>query len=163
MVQIKSDRVHYGYTDTWPNRICNVGEIGMKHIMAAIDGSEPSCRALEVAAKLAKALGAELTILIVQEFIVGRKDVYAFLDNDEIRCIENKAKEIVLAAGDPRTNIVVEKSRDAAYTIVDVAIGKSVDLIVMGASGKGGFKAFLIGSASQEVLRKSACPVTIVH
>ena len=45
----------------------------------------------------------------------------------------------------------------------DVAIKKGVDMIVMGASGMGTLKAFVIGSVSAEVLRKAACPVTIVH
>ena len=135
----------------------------MKHIMAAIDGSEPSYRALEHAAELAKGLDAELSVLIVREFVVGRKDVYAVLNDDEIRNIQDKTKKIVLAAGEPRMKIHLEKSRDAAFTIVEIAINKDVDLIVMGASGKGGVKTFLLGSVSQEVLRKSACPVTIVH
>ncbi len=138
-------------------------EMKMKDIMAAIDGSDPSYRALEHAAVLAKRFDAELTVLIVLEFVVGRKDVYAVLNNDEIRNIQDKAKEIVHATGDPKMNFLLEKSRDAAFTIVDIAIEKNVDLIVMGASGKGGFKTYLLGSVSQEVLRKSACPVTIVH
>ncbi|MDF1609333.1 universal stress protein [Hoeflea sp. YIM 152468] len=135
----------------------------MKHIMAAIDGSEPSYRALEHAATLAKAVGAQLSILIIREFIVSRKGIYDFLTEEEVKAIQDKAREIVLAAGDPARNFILEKSRDAAFKIVDVAIDKGADLIVMGASGKGGFKSFLIGSVSQEVLRKSACPVTIVH
>lgn len=135
----------------------------MKHIMAAIDGSECSYRALEHAAKLARGLKAELTILIVSLFIVGRKDIYVALDKTEIDNMLIKAKEIATSAGVPKANILVEKSRDVSFTIVDIAIKNEADLIVMGASGKGGFKTFLIGSVSKEVLRKSACPVTIVH
>lgn len=135
----------------------------MKHIMASIDGSEPSYRALELAAKLANGLNAELTVLIVRQFVVGRKGVYVVQNDDEIREIDDKIREIVLSAGEAKPNLVQEKSRDVAFKIVDVAIEQNVDLIVMGASGKGGFKTFLLGSVSQEVLRKSACPVTIVH
>jgi nucleotide-binding universal stress UspA family protein len=36
----------------------------MKHILVAIDGSKPSFCALEHAAMLARAFGAELTLLI---------------------------------------------------------------------------------------------------
>ena len=135
----------------------------MKQIMAPIDGSEPAFRALEHAAKLAAGLGADLSVLIVREFIVGRKDVYPVLNDDEISDIKSKAQDIMKAAQVPNSNILLEKSRDAAFTIVDIAIEKKADLIVMGASGKGGVKKFLLGSVSQEVLRKSACPVTIVH
>lgn len=135
----------------------------MKHIMAAIDGSEPSLRALEHAASLAKGLQARLSILIVREFVVGRKDVYPVLSKPEIDQIQTKAKELAIASGDPQTDFLVEESRDAAFTIVETAIQREADLIVMGASGKGGLKKFLLGSVSSEVVGKSACPVTIVH
>ncbi len=69
----------------------------MKHIMAAIDGSEPSYRALEHAAKLAKGLNAELSVLIVREFVVGLEEVYPSLNNDEIRDIKDKANEIIFS------------------------------------------------------------------
>lgn len=135
----------------------------MKHIMAAIDGSAPSFRALQLAAEMAKGLKAEFSVLIVRQFVVGRTGIYVVLNDDEARDIQDQADKIVLAAGAPKTNLLQEKSRDVAFKIVDVAIEKQVELIVMGASGKGGLKTFLLGSVSQEVLRKSACPVTIVH
>ena len=135
----------------------------MKHIMAAVDGSECSYRALEHAAKLASGLNARLTILIVCLFIVGRKDVYVVLDDEDVSAMKKKANEIVEGAGNPDATILVEKSRDIGFTIVDTSIVNEADLIVMGASGKGGIKTFLLGSVSKEVLRKSACPVTIVH
>ena len=135
----------------------------MKHILAAIDGSDASCRALAHAAELADRLDAELTVLIVRLILVGRKDVYAAMSLDEAHEIKKRAVDIALSAGKPQATVVVEKARDTAYKIVDFAIEKGADLIVMGASGKGGFKTFLLGSVSQEVLRKSACPVMIVH
>ncbi len=135
----------------------------MQRILAAIDGSECSFRALEHAAKLANGLDCQLIVLIVSLFVVGRKDVFVALDNTEIDAMKTTANAIVAQCGGPDTRYLVEKSRDVAYTIVDTAISQQADLIVMGASGKGGFKTFLLGSVSKEVLKKSACPVTIVH
>ncbi len=135
----------------------------MKKILAAIDGSEASLRALEHAAYLAKGMNADLVILLVRLIIVGRKGVFPAMRDEEIQDIQTKARDQVLSVGGVSPEILVEPSRDTAFKIVDVAIDKDVDLIVMGASGKGGFKTFLLGSVSQEVLRKSACPVTIVH
>ena len=135
----------------------------MKHIMAAVDGSECSYRALEFAIELAQKLETELTILIVQLYVIGRMDIHSVLSSDELRAIQDRVNKIVLAADKANASVLVEKSRDTSFTIVEVAIDRKVDLIVMGASGKGGFKTFLLGSISQEVLRKSACPVTIVH
>jgi len=135
----------------------------MKRILTAIDGSKASYRALEHAAKLAKGLGAELKILLVRQFVVGRRDVLEVWSDEEVLEIRNLALGVVSAVGAPKPQILEEPSRDVAYTIVDVALRLEADLIVMGASGMGSIKAFVLGSVSNEVLRKSACPVTIVH
>ena len=55
------------------------------------------------------------------------------------------------------------KSRDVSHAIVSYAEENDFDLIIMGASGMGQIKSYIIGSVSAEVLRKSVCPVTIVH
>lgn len=135
----------------------------MKRILTAIDGSKASYRALEHAAKLAKGLGAELKILLVRQFVVGRRDVLEVWSDDEVQEIRNLAQNVIAAAGGPTAQIIEEQSRDVAYTIVEVALNSHADLIVMGASGMGSIKAFVLGSVSSEVLKKSACPVTIVH
>ena len=57
----------------------------MKRILTAIDGSKASYRALELAAKLAKGLGAELKILLVRQFVVGRHDVPEVWSDEEVR------------------------------------------------------------------------------
>ena len=135
----------------------------MKKILVPVDGSNASCRAAVHAAKLAELTKAGLAFLIVRQFVVGRKDVYSVLNDAEARAIREKIREVVAAETTQAFEFIEEKSRDVAFTIVDIAIAENVDLIVMGASGKGGVKTFLLGSVSQEVLRKSACPVTIVH
>ena len=135
----------------------------MKKILVPVDGSNASYRAAVHAAKLAELTKAALAFLIVRQFVVGRKDVYSVLNDEEAKAIRDKIREVAAAETDQQFDIIEEKSRDVAFTIVDIAIAENVDLIVMGASGKGGVKTFLLGSVSQEVLRKSACPVTIVH
>ena len=135
----------------------------MKKILVPVDGSNASYRAAVHAAKLAELTKAALAFLIVRQFVVGRKDVYSVLNDEEARAIRDKIREVVAEETTQQFDIIEEKSRDVAFTIVDIAIAENVDLIVMGASGKGGVKTFLLGSVSQEVLRKSACPVTIVH
>ena len=138
-------------------------ETVMDHILSPVDGSEPSYRALEFAAKLSKSLGAKLTVLAVRQYIVGRKTVADVWNDDEVSGIVKKAKEIAAAAGCPEAGIAESRARDVAHAIVDYAEQNRVDLIVMGASGIGALKAFVVGSVSSDVLRKSVCPVTIVH
>lgn len=135
----------------------------MDHILSPVDGSEPSFRALELAARLSKRFGAKLTVLAVRQYIVGRKTVADVWSDAEVKDIFNKAREITAAAGSPETGIAESRARDVAHAIVDYAEQNGVDLIVMGASGIGALKTFVIGSVSSDVLRKSVCPVTIVH
>jgi nucleotide-binding universal stress UspA family protein len=70
-----------------------------------------------------------------------------------------------LAAGASIKRVLATElnARDIAHAIVNHTEEHKVDLVVMGVSGMGGFKAFLIRSISIEVLKKSVCPVTIVH
>ena len=135
----------------------------MKSILVPIDGSEPSYRALEFGAQLAEGLGAKLTVIVVQQYIVGRKTVVSVWTEEEIGDLFKEAKE--RASGFYRKDVAIEevKSRDVARAIMEYAERNEIDLIVMGASGMGNVKAFLIGSVSEEVLKKSICPVTVVH
>ena len=133
----------------------------MKKILVPVDGSNASYRAAVHAAKLAELTKSGLAFLIVRQFVVGRKDVYSVLNDEEARAIRDKIREVVAAETTQQFDIIEEKSRDVAFTIVDIAIAENVDLIVMGASGKGGVKTFLLGSVSHEVVRKFPCPVTM--
>ena len=87
-------------------------------------------------------------------------DVQSQGDVDELL---RKSKAAATAIGMKDVAVVDVKSRDVAHTIMDYAEKNGIDLIVMGASGMGRIKSFVIGSVSAEVLRKSVCPVTIVH
>ena len=135
----------------------------MKNILVPIDGSEPSYRALEHAARLAEGLGTKLTFLAVRQYIVGRKMVVSVWTEEEVGNILKKARELAIGLYRKDVTIVEVKSRDVARAIMEYAEQNEIDLIVMGASGMGNVKAFLIGSVSEEVLRKSICPVTVVH
>ena len=133
------------------------------HILTPVDGSEPSIRAVELAAKLANGLNSKLTILAVRQYIVGRKVTVDVQSHDDVDLLLRKSRSVAITSGMKEATVAEVKSRDVAHTIVDYAEKNGVDLIVMGASGMGNIKSFVIGSVSAEVLRKSVCPVTIVH
>ena len=132
-------------------------------ILTPVDGSEPSFRAVQLAAELASGLRSKLTILLVRQYIVGRKVTADVLSQDDVDELLKTSKEAAMDIGVTDVTVKEVKSRDVAHTIVDYAEKNEIDLIVMGASGMGSIKSFVIGSVSTEVLRKSICPVTIVH
>lgn len=133
------------------------------HILTPVDGSEPSRRAVEFAAKLAKGLNSKLTILAVRQYIVGRKVTTDVQTQDNIDQLLRNSKAAAMSLDLIDAIIVDVKSRDTAHAIVDFAEKNGIDMIVMGAAGLGKLKSFVIGSVSAEVLQKSVCPVTIVH
>ena len=133
------------------------------YLLVPIDGSEAASRAVEFAAKLVAEQNSNLIILVVRQYTVGRHVTAATRSEEDIDRLLDKSRKLAMWAGCKQVAIAQLTSRDIAYAIVNFAEEQKVDLIVMGASGMGGFKAFLIGSISAEVLRKSVCPVTIVH
>ena len=133
------------------------------HILTPVDGSKPSLRTVELAAKLTNGLNAKLTILAVRQFIVGRKVTTDVQSQEDVDQLLKNSRSTAMSFGLVDVTTVELKSRDVAHTIVDYAEKNGIDLIVMGAAGLGKIKSFVIGSVSAAVLRKSACPVTIVH
>ena len=133
------------------------------HILTPVDGSGPSFRAVELAAKLANGLKSKLTILVVRQYIVGRKVTVGVFSQEDVDGLLKKSREAAMAMGMKDAAVAEAKSRNVAQMIVDYAEKNEIDLIVMGASGMGSIKSFVIGSVSAGVLRKSPCPVTIVH
>jgi len=61
----------------------------------------------------------------------------------------------------PRATPLAEPG-DPQSTIIDQALSKKADLIVMGTHGRRGFKRLLLGSVTEAVLREAPCPVLTV-
>ena len=135
----------------------------MNHTLTPVEGSEPSSRALELSEKLANVLGSKLTILAVHQYTVGRKVVADVWSQDDFNELPKKSLAAAKDLGMKDATIAEVKARDVAHAVVNYAEQNDVDLIVMGASGMGSIKSFMIGSVSADVLRRTICPVTIVH
>jgi nucleotide-binding universal stress UspA family protein len=135
----------------------------LKHILCTTDGSEPSRNAVALAARLARAMGSRLTILAIRPYVIGRHGVHEVWTHEELEQALATAQKAAAEAGFDHPEMRQDRARDIAHAIVTYAEQNGVDHIVMGSTGKGGMKQFLLGSVSSEVLRKSFCPVTIVH
>jgi nucleotide-binding universal stress UspA family protein len=110
----------------------------METIVVGYDDTEPSKRALDRAAELAKALGAKLIVTSVAPVLVpvgGRG-----IDADFQRAI-----------GEP------------ADTIVQLAEERNADMIVVGTREPNVLERLLGTSVSQSVSRRASCDVLIVH
>jgi nucleotide-binding universal stress UspA family protein len=137
--------------------------MGLTHIICAVDGSEPALRAVALAAEMAKGLGARLSILTVRSFVLGRSAAAGLPTPEDAAAILKAAVDVARQNGCGAIATVELKGRDPAVAVADFADEHGAGLIVVGSTGKDALQRFALGSTSMDILRKSACPVTIVH
>lgn len=137
-----------------------------RRILLAVDGSDHGTQAAQVATRLARALGAHLTLITVYHApsaSLGEPNYSAALREalDEARHTIGSAREAVLAAGGPEPE-TEWLGGGPAETIMSVARDGGYDLIVMGTRGRGRVGAALLGSVSNAVAARAARPVLVV-
>jgi nucleotide-binding universal stress UspA family protein len=143
-----------------------------KHILVAYDFSGPSNRALEVAHHLRSRLRAAVDVVHV--FL----DPFSELEHPPKESIWANAKQMdahleamksqVRAAtedvfGPEAQAVTVHAVRGRpAVEVMRLAEQVGADLLVVGATGKGGVERALLGSVSTHLIRKSPVPVLTV-
>ena len=138
-----------------------------KHILLATDFEPSSKRALEVAIEMARAFGAELTLLHAWEI-----PIYPYMDfsvnSDLVSSMEERAKERLeqtleqVRAQHPKVKAELKTGQPWA-AILDAIEEMKPDLVVMGTHGRRGVNHALLGSVAEKVVRQSAVPVLTVH
>ena len=141
----------------------------MQKILVATDGSRGANRAVIAAAQLAKATGAELSILTVgdnysnqnlRQLIRGEGDIGEALELLSNQILDQARKR---AARIGAAKIKLRASwGDAAKVIIETAQREDVDVIVIGRRGRGRLAGLLLGSVSQKIASLAPCMVMIV-
>ncbi|MDK2974567.1 MAG: hypothetical protein PWP08_938 [Methanofollis sp.] len=139
-----------------------------KKIVVAIDGSDVSLKALEVALSEARVWNAELHVIYVVETSMFSsipmdntwEIIYSLLEN-EGKEVFQKSKE--RAAEDGISLITHLKDGHAGSEIVALAEELHADLIVIGSRGKTNIDRLLLGSVSEHVVRNSSCTTMVVR
>jgi nucleotide-binding universal stress UspA family protein len=137
-----------------------------RRILVAVDGSDHALHASEVAARLARSVGAQLTILTVYHApsaALGEPNYSTALAHalDEARTIADRARRTVVEAGglEPEVEWLAGAPAD---TIIAVARDGGHDLVVLGTRGRGRLSAALLGSVSSAVAAGAGRPVLVV-
>jgi nucleotide-binding universal stress UspA family protein len=150
----------------------------IRKILAPVDGSSASMKALQYATHLTEleASNAELIVMHVLEDVKQGGAIGLQAKYGNVRLVEGfkrsrrKAasqwlKQIEEAAKMKgirlKTEIVDGDSKVDA--ILDYAEKNSVDLIVIGSRGITGFKRLLLGSIANGVVANAPCPVMVVR
>jgi nucleotide-binding universal stress UspA family protein len=145
-----------------------------KKILICNDGSTLSKRAVGHAFKLAKLMNSEVLILkIIPRVIENHFDGAMALRASEISRIEKSwaksAHDIVDDDSDRakkmglKAESMVAKSDIVYKAIIEVAIKKKADLIVMASHGRRGIQKLILGSETQNVLTHSEIPVLVLR
>ena len=147
------------------------------HLLVPTDGSTPSRRCVSHAVKLAKALGARMTLFHARESPFSHTAVlpYGFeavaFDADLAERFEASSREranrllqeastVAKDAGVPVDSDSVEA--DCIWRAILEAAGRhGCDLIVMASHGRSGLAALLLGSETLRVLTHSPIPVLV--
>lgn len=136
------------------------------NVLCAVDGTEHSASAITQAAELAKAMGAELTLLAVNlpSGGDGRGGIIIYSwDDADLNRVLGDAIALAQKSGVSNPKAVSVKSRDAARAIIVYAEDNGIDHIVVGTGGKGNISRLVLGSVSSSVIARAHCPVTVAR
>ena len=129
--------------------------MAIRHILCAVDGSDPSLRAVALSTQIAKSMSALLTIISVRSYHIDRTAAAGVQTPEEIDSILSNALAVARQNQFPDARVVQISARDAAVAIADYADEHDVGLILVGSTGKDALKRFAFGSTSMDLLRKS--------
>lgn len=138
---------------SWPQRV-----------LLAVDDSDESHKAVELAARVAGQSAGEIIALHVHPVEPGRGGPYRVETRFEAFCLVHDTVAQLRAAGLTGrglvTNARINRVGDA---IAAQARRLDADLIIMGARDLSNVSQLLGGSVSRDVARRAHCPVTLAH
>ncbi|MEW1612186.1 MULTISPECIES: universal stress protein [unclassified Streptomyces] len=139
----------------------------MGRIVVGVDGSDPSIRALHWAVRQAELTGDTVEAVNSWEYpatswasmMPGLPEDF---DPQALATVSlNEALEEALGAEGAAAISRIVVIGNPAQTLLDRARGAS--LLVVGARGRSGLRATLLGSVSLHVTQHAPCPVTVVR
>ncbi|MBL3669593.1 universal stress protein [Streptomyces sp. M2CJ-2] len=131
-------------------------------VVAAVDGSDDSLRALEWAVDAARRRAAPLRVVHVRQYAAwGQPEVLAAGPPapEEDPVLDLARVRLAGRTGLPAVDFV---ALDGAPGALLPELGATAQLLVLGSRGRGGFASLLLGSNSLAAARDAECPVVVV-
>lgn len=126
-------------------------------VLAPIDGSDCSIRALEFAVELAVRFDGELEVVHFSD-----------VETDATDIVLDRARDAIAGTDlgtEPELSIVeldVVPGRQVGDEILRVVGERGIDHVVMGHHGSGTIERAILGSAAETVVREESVPVTVI-
>jgi len=144
-----------------------------QHIIAAIDDSDTSARAIREAVALANSSGAELTLVhavdealfahFTHTTLANRDAVEAALINEGKSILDNAAQIALDAGMTAKTRLLTSRHESTSDQINQVIVETNADLLVVGSHGRRGVQRLILGSVAERLLKKVSISVLIVR
>ncbi|MGD0321427.1 MAG: universal stress protein [Acidimicrobiales bacterium] len=136
-----------------------------RRILVGADGSSHAEHALEWAAELAAALGAEVVAVhalgMLSHLGIPSAAVPSQQQREVVRSLlENEWSEALRASRVPHRCLLVEGN--PVMALMAAADEQDADLVVVGTRGAGGFPGLQLGSTSHQLLHHLKRPVVVV-
>lgn len=134
-----------------------------RHLLVPLDGSHLAEAVLPVAAAVARALGARVTLQHVVEPAAPptvHGDVHLTAEAEALAYLERIAAR--LAGEGVHAAVQVDYGADVSLTIARRAAESGADLIVLCTHGSGGMRAMLFGRVAEQVLARGVTPVLLL-
>jgi len=134
-------------------------------LLVAVDRSENSERAVDVARDLARLSGAEVLVLHVKKVVLGGSgDVFDAEEESSIGELLEKTALRFEEIGLPvSVQVRTAEAGRTAHQIVRAASEFGADAIVIGSRGRSALSAAVLGSVAQGVLHLAKQRVVVVH
>ena len=145
----------------------------VKNILCPTDFSDPSYEALKAADELAAHFGAALHIINVVPLVpiveapIGVEsasfNVASYqqeLEGQAQKSLKNLAEQKITRGVTAVTEVLIG---NAAGEVIRYAGEKGVDLIVIATHGLSGWRRFISGSTTEQIVRQASCPVLTIR
>ena len=158
---------------TVPPRARAAAALPFKHLVCAVDFSDPSLAGLAFGCSLARQSGASLTILHVVEWPWAEPPAPAFdeMPREQAAALAEFRRYLETSAMTRLRTLVPEADQASCASqpairhgkpyveILRVAEEVGADLIVIGVHGRNAAGLTLFGSTTNQVVRRASCPV----
>ncbi|MEV7320849.1 universal stress protein [Streptomyces sp. NPDC093970] len=130
-------------------------------VIAAVDGSDGSLRALDWALDAARRRDAALRVLHVRQYAAwGQPDVLVAGEPGEAGDpVLDEVRDRLAGGGGPAVEYVAMEGAPSALL---PELGTDAQLLVLGSRGRGGFAGLILGSNGMAAARDARCPVVVV-
>ena len=144
--------------------------MAITNILVPFDGSAYSIKAFNAALDIAKKQQARISLLTCLE----KENLGAWYADKRVnKQIIKDAKKYAMEflsklkntaeKSDVLLSVHILETKSISKQIVDFAMSKKINLIVIGSHGQTGFNRFLLGSVSNAVSQSAKCPVLIIR